>query len=92
MTKVVSKTDLYKLRDKLRGEIIGKINDKLKKSVNKLINGNEVTIDMVELSITKASTEFVIDYFIETKEWEVTLSKDKSSNPTYSDILIFKLL
>jgi hypothetical protein len=92
MVKVLSKSDLYKLREKLRSDIITKLNNQLKKSVNKLINGNEVTIDMADLEITKASTEFIIDYFNETKEWEVSLSKEPSMNPTYSHILIFKLI
>jgi len=92
MAKVISKNDLYKLRDKLRGQIILKINEHLKKFVNKLINGSEVEVDMAGLEITKASTEFIIDFFVETGEWEVSLSKTKSSNPTYSDILIFKLI
>lgn len=92
MVKAISKAYLIKLRDKQRSEMITKINEELKKYVNKLINGYKVNIDMSTLEITKATTDFIIDHYLLSDEWEIELSKEKSINPEYSDVLTFKLI
>ncbi len=87
----ISKKELYEERDKLRNDVIIKINTFLKSKTNALINGKVISIDMAPLQITKAATDFIIEYYNQTGEWEVTLAEEKSM-ADISDVINFKLI
>lgn len=91
MTKPITKSSLFKLRDKQRGAIIASINKLLENNVNGLISGKTIPIDLAVLNVNKISSEFIIDYFNDTNEWTVTISEEPSTNKL-SIILNFKLI
>lgn len=89
--KIISKSDLYKEKEKFESGIIRKVNTELRGCFYNLIDGKIVAIDMADLSIPKANSEMIMDYFNETKEWQVDILVDKSISEKY-DVLTFKLL
>jgi hypothetical protein len=91
MIKIISKNDLFKEKERFESEIIKKVNAELKGCFYNLIDGKAVAIDMADLNILKSSSEMIISYFNETKEWQANILVDKSIS-TKCDVLTFKLL
>jgi hypothetical protein len=90
--KIISKADLYKEKEKFETGIIRKVNAELKGCFYNLIDNKTVAVDMADLDIKKSSSEMIMDYFNETKEWQVNILVDQSRNPKLFDVLTFKLI
>lgn len=91
MIKVISKKDLFKEKERFESEIIKKVNAELKGCFYALIGNKVIAIDMADLNIPKQNSEMIMDYFNETKEWQVDILIDKSINDKF-DVLTFKLI
>jgi len=92
MVKVISKNDLYKIKEKFESDTIKKVNDELKGCFYNLLDNKTVAIDMANLIIQKPNSEMIMDYFNNTGEWQVNILADQSRNAALFDVLTFKLI